>query len=134
MDPAQIPPQSSTEHTTIVTLSDASGDSYCALTIIHRDGEQPQCVITRRIGSHEPSFADAMKYTKANLYPNRALNSITWTDHEFERLANCEILHRFEIVQLSTAGISRQKVDLAEHAAWLTRVQSAVRLLLKLGA
>jgi hypothetical protein len=129
-----MPPQSSKEHTTIVTLSDASGASYCALTVIHHDGDQRQCAISRRIGSHEPSFVEAMKYTKANLYPTRALNSITWTDHQFEILANGEILHGFETVRVTDAGASREKVDLKEHAAWATRVQPAVRLLLKLGA
>jgi hypothetical protein len=134
MNPAPIPSQSSTEHTTIVTFRRASGDVYCALTIFRREDEQPQCAISRRIGSHEPSFAEAMKYTKANLYPNRKPNSITWTDHQFEILANREILHGFETVRVTDGGVSREKVDLTEHAAWATRVQPAVRLLVVIGA
>lgn len=133
MDPASISPQSSAEHTTIVTLTDASGESFCALT--RHDREQPQCIITRRIGSREPTLLEAMRYAVAKFYPGSAPDSIACVDHEFELIANRETLHRFAVVRVTATGdIKSETVDLTTHEAWSKRVQLAVRLLLKLGA
>jgi len=133
MESATILPQSSPEHITIVALSNASGESYCALT--RHDREQPQWTITRRIGSHEPSFVEAMRYARAKFYPGSASDSIGCVDHEFELLANRDVLHRFTVVRVTANGdTTRENVDLTTHEAWSGRVQLAVRLLLKLGA
>jgi hypothetical protein len=130
---ASISPQSSNEHTTIVTLNDATGESYCALT--RHEQDQPQWTITRRIGAHEPSFVEAMRYVRVKFFPGAGSNSIGCVDHEFELLANREVLHRFAVVEVTANGdTTRENVDLTTHEAWSGRVQLAVRLLLKLGA
>lgn len=135
METAPLPPQSSVEHTTILLIGSASTESYCALTTPQRDGDQLHCIISRRLGAHEPSFVEAMRYAKAKFYPNRAPDAVLWIDHEFEVLANSGLLHRFESVEVeSTEETNRSSVDLATHQAWTARVQPAVRLLLKIGA
>lgn len=133
MGAATALPQSSANHITIVALSNASGESYCALT--RHDREQPQWTITRRIGSRQPSLLEAVRYARAKFYPGSASDPICCVDHEFELVANREILHRFGVVKVTASGeINREMVDLTTHEAWSGRVQLAVRMLLKLGA
>jgi hypothetical protein len=134
MASALLPPQSSVEHTTILLIGSARAESYCALTTPQRDGDQLQCIISRRLGAREPSFAEAVRYVKTTFYPNRAPDAVLWIDHEFEVLANCGLLHRFESVRVeATEETNRKSVDLATHQAWTARVLPAVRLLLKIG-
>ena len=136
MTTASIQPPATIGHVTILVFSGASNTFYGLTT--HRDGEQIQCAISRRICLTEPSptlFDQAAAYIKSELLPNRKHEAIALIDHAFELNAAHEILHSFDFLLVNAAGeSSRHSMDLKAHVLWVARVQPAIRLLLRLGA